>query len=81
MKILTGIVISDKMQKTVVVEVVEKRPHPLYKKLIKVSKKFKADTTEVAAVVGETVKIIEVRPISKDKHFKVKEVVKIGGKK
>ncbi len=71
-KTLTGVVISNKMQKTVVVKINDKVKHPLYKKLINVSKKFKAhDETE--AQVGETVKIVETKPISKDVHFRVEQ--------
>ena len=75
MKTLDGIVVSDKMQKTVVVEVSRRVAHPLYKKLLKKSKKFKADSKEVTAKVGDTVRIAEVTPISKDKHFKVIKVL------
>lgn len=72
-KILTGIVVGNKMQKTVVVEVTRKTPHPLYKKLLKKSKKFLADSGEAMYEIGQTVKIIETRPMSKNKHFKVLE--------
>lgn len=74
-KILTGVVISNKMQNTVVVKVSDKVKHPLYKKLINVSKKFKAHD-ETGSQVGEKVKIIETKPISKEVHFKVEERVK-----
>lgn len=74
-KILTGVVISNKMQNTVVVKVTSKVKHPLYKKLINVSKKFKAHD-ETGSQVGETVKIIETRPISKEVHFKVEKSAK-----
>lgn len=70
-RILTGQIVSDKMQNTVVVEVVRKFRHPLYNKIIKVSKKYKADTNNVGAVYGDTVKIEETRPLSKSKYFKV----------
>ncbi len=75
-KIRTGIVISSKMQKTVVVEIKEKIPHPLYKKLITRSKKIKAHD-EIGVQTGQTVKIVETRPIARDVHFKVLEVVNV----
>lgn len=72
-KVLEGKIVSNKMNRTVVVEVVRRTPHPLYKKLIKRSKKFLADSGEVKYEVGQTVKIVETRPMSKNKHFKVME--------
>jgi small subunit ribosomal protein S17 len=75
-KTLNGKIISLKMQKTAVVEVVRRAPHPLYKKLMKISKKFKADTGDLTLTVGQNVKIGETKPISKDKKFKVLEVIK-----
>ena len=70
-KVLAGKIVSVKMQDTVIVEVVRRTPHPLYKKLVKKSKKFKVDRNGQEVVVGQDVKIVETRPISKDKHFKV----------
>jgi len=72
-KILQGIVVSTKMQNTIVVEVTDRKPHPLYKKLMRHSKKFKADTKGITTnvAVGDRVKIIETVPMSKDKHFKL----------
>lgn len=75
-KVQTGKVVSLKMQNTVVVQVERKVAHPLYKKLMKRSKKFKADTAGIELVVGDKVKIISTKPISKDKYFKVLEVIK-----
>jgi small subunit ribosomal protein S17 len=75
-KTFTGKIISLKMNKTAVVEIITRAPHPLYKKLIKKSKPFKADTGEMTLVVGQKVKIVETKPISKGKFFKVMEVVK-----
>lgn len=75
-KVLEGKVVSNKMQKTIVVEVVRRTPHPLYKKLIKRSKKFLADSGEKTYNVGQIVKIVETRPLSKTKRFKVMEVEK-----
>lgn len=70
-KVLAGKVVGVKMNNTVVVEVVRRTPHPLYKKLVKKSKKFKVDSAGQEVVVGQDVKIVETRPISKDKHFKL----------
>lgn len=72
-KVLTGKVVSIKMQNTVLVEVVRRTPHPLYKKLMLRSKKHQADTNGRTVVVGDTVKIVETRPMSKNKHFKLME--------
>lgn len=74
-KIFTGKVVSTKMQDTAVVEVIRLLPHPLYKKLLKRSKNHKVDTKDQAVVVGQTVEIVETRPTSKGKHFKVKRVI------
>lgn len=75
MKIFEGIVVSGGKNNTVVVEVSRRTPHPLYKKLIRLSKKLKADTSDLEVVIGNKVKIAETRPISKDKYFKVIEIV------
>lgn len=68
-KTLTGIVISNAMQHTAIVEVTRRTPHPLYKKMLKRSKKYKVETQGVAIKIGQRVHIIETKPISKDKHF------------
>jgi len=75
-KRLNGIVIKAEMKDTVLVEVTRKTAHPMYKKLLTRSKSFKADTKEVKASVGDHVSIVETRPISKDKHFKIEKVLK-----
>ena len=75
MKVFEGTVISDKMQDTVIVEVIRRIPHPLYKKLLKRSKKYKVDTKVKKAAVGQRVKIIETKPLSAHKHFKIQEVL------
>ncbi len=75
-KMFEGIIVSAKMQNTVVVEVFRKKPHPLYKRLIKRSTKFKVDTAGQSVNAGDKVKIIETRPVSKGKHFKLMEVIK-----
>jgi len=72
-KALIGKVVSTKMQKTVVVKVERKFRHPLYEKVITRHKKYKAHNEEFKLKEGDMVKIIETRPISKDKHFKVAE--------
>lgn len=72
-KIFEGKVVSNKMTKTIVVEVVRRNPHPLYKKLIKRSKKLLADTGEKTYEIGQVVKIVETRPLSKTKRFRVLE--------
>lgn len=79
MKTFDGTILSTKMNKTAVVVVVRKRPHPLYKKVIKRNKKFKADTSEINVLVGDKVKIQEIRPISKEKHFKIVKVLESKG--
>ncbi len=68
---LKGVVVGDKMQKTVVVSVSRFVKHPKYGKYYKVSKKYKAHDEENAFKVGDSVEIVETRPISKDKKFKV----------
>ena len=75
-KVLEGVVVSLKMQKTAVVQVSSTAPHPIYKKLIKRDKKIKADTAGLSLSVGDRVKIGQTKPISKDKHFKIVEVLK-----
>ncbi len=70
-KILKGTVVSDKMDKTVVVAVSRFVKHPKYQKFLKITKKYKAHDEGNVHKVGETIEIAETRPISKDKHFKV----------
>ena len=69
--ILSGVVVSDKMAKTVVVSVSRFVKHPKYGKFYKINKKYKAHDEENKYKVGDKVEIIETRPISKDKRFKV----------
>ena len=69
--ILKGVVVSDKMNKTVVVSVSNFIKHPKYGKYYKVSKKYKAHDEENTFKIGDNVEIVETRPISKDKKFKV----------
>jgi small subunit ribosomal protein S17 len=74
-KRLTGEVISDKMDKTVVVVVTNTRRHPLYGKVIRVSKNYKAHDENNVCKVGDRVQIVESRPYSKDTHFRVEMVL------
>ncbi len=74
----TGEVVSDKMDKTVIVAVTRITQHPLYKKTIKKVSKFKAHDEENSCKVGDKVSIIESRPISKDKRWNVTEIVRRG---
>ncbi len=69
-----GTVVSAKMSKTVVVKVQRKVKHPLYKKQVTRTKKFKVHD-EIGVVSGQKVKIVETKPISKSVHFKVMEVI------
>lgn len=69
--ILKGTVVGDKMDKTITVSVSRFVKHPLYGKFYKVSKKYKAHDEENKYKIGDKVEIIETRPISKDKKFKV----------
>lgn len=76
-KILTGKVVScGKIPKTATVEVEIRRPHPLYKKIVKKNKKFLVHLGKTEVKEGDVVKIGETRPISKKKYFKVLEVLR-----
>jgi small subunit ribosomal protein S17 len=75
-KTRTGVVVSDKMDKTIVVSIVRKWKHPRYGKMVKSSKKYKAHDEENAAKQGDMVLITETRPISRDKRWRLVEVVK-----
>jgi small subunit ribosomal protein S17 len=74
-KRLTGEVISNKMDKTVVVVVTNTRRHPLYGKVIRVSKNYKAHDENNECRIGDRVQIVESRPYSKDKHFRVEAIL------
>lgn len=72
----TGVVVSaGKMDKTVVVNVVSRVNHKVYKKVVQVSKKFKAHDENNECGIGDTVLIMETRPISKDKYYRVVKIV------
>jgi len=73
-----GVVVSDKMQKTVVVAVETMKRHPLYGKTIRVTKKYKAHDEENRCRVGDRVRIRETRPLSKDKRWVVEEILRRG---
>ena len=74
-KTRTGMVVSDKMDKTVVVAIQDNVKHPLYKKIIKRTVKFKAHDEQNACGVGDKVMIMETRPLSKDKRWRVIEIL------
>jgi small subunit ribosomal protein S17 len=74
-KVQVGKVVSDKMDKTIVVAVETYKKHSLYHKRIKYSKKFKAHDENNEAQIGDTVKIMETRPLSKDKNWRLVEIV------
>ena len=74
-KTMVGLVVSDKMDKTVVVLVTSKKKHPIYGKYITFTKKYKAHDEKNDAKVGDTVEIVETRPLSKDKYFRVLRIV------
>jgi small subunit ribosomal protein S17 len=70
-----GLVVSDKMQKTVVVAIERRVPHPTYGKMVTRTKRVKAHDEENSAKTGDTVRIVETRPLSKDKRWRVVEIV------
>ena len=73
-----GRVVSDKMDRTVVVSVERLRRHPIYKRVVRLSSKFKAHDEDNAARVGDTVRIEESRPLSREKRWTVVEIVARG---
>ena len=74
-KTRTGLVVSDKMDKTVVVAIERRVPHPMYGKMITRTKRLKAHDEENSAKVGDTVRIVETRPLSKDKRWRLVEIM------
>ena len=74
-RIIQGTVVSDKMDKTVVVEVKRLVSHPLYHKIIRRRNKFKAHDPENLCKVGDKVLIEETRPLSRDKNWRVKQIL------
>ena len=71
-----GSVVSSKMAKTIVVEVIRRVPHPLYKRIISKRRKFYAHDEQGEAKVGDVVRIIECRPLSKLKRWQLKEILR-----
>jgi small subunit ribosomal protein S17 len=74
-KVREGLVVSDKMDKTVVVAVETRKVHPLYKKAVRVTKKYKVHDENNACKIGDKVKIVETRPLSKEKRWRVTEII------
>lgn len=74
-QVLQGVVASDKMDKTIVVEIMMRKLHPLYKKYVTRSKKVKAHDETNDAHAGDTVRVEECRPLSRDKRWRLIEVV------
>ncbi len=78
-KIRTGVVVSDKMDKTIVVKVERHVRHPEFKKIIRRSNKFKVHDEKNESSVGDKVKIVETRPLSKEKRWRLMEIVERAG--
>ncbi len=74
-KTRTGIVVSDKMEKTIVVAVKDNVKHPLYNKIVKRTYKLKAHDENNECRTGDTVRVMETRPLSKDKRWRLVEVI------
>lgn len=74
-KVRQGTVVSDKMDKTVVVAIERKVPHKMYKKSINTTTKFKAHDENNECRIGDVVRIVETRPLSKDKRWRVEKIV------
>ena len=77
-KVREGLVVSDKMDKTVVVAVETRKVQPLYKKAIRFTKKYKAHDENNVCKIGDKVKIVETRPLSKEKRWRVAEIMSKG---
>ena len=76
-KTYTGQVVSDKMEKTIVVAITTKQLHPLYKKYVNRTKKLKAHDERNEANIGDTVRVVECRPLSKDKCWRLAQIVEL----
>ncbi len=74
-KVRVGVVVSDKMEKTIVVAIRDKAKHPLYKKTINLTKKVKAHDENNEAGIGDTVEVMETRHISKDKCWRLTRII------
>lgn len=77
-RVLRGVVVSDKMDKTVVVDVSRRKQHPLYRKVINRSRRFKAHDAANECNVGDVVRILETRPLSRGKRWRVIEILQRG---
>ena len=75
-KTRVGQVVSNKMDKTIVVAIEDSVAHPLYKKIVKRTYKLKAHDEQNACNIGDTVKVMECRPLSKDKRWRLAEIIK-----
>ena len=74
-KVLVGTVVSNKMDKTIVVSVTDNVKHPLYNKIVKRTYKLKAHDENNECNIGDTVKVMETRPLSKDKRWRLVEII------
>ena len=74
-KTRTGVVVSDKMDKTIVVAIKTKVRHPLYGKMVNRTRKFKAHDENNECGIGDTVRIMETRPMSRDKRWRMVEII------
>ena len=74
-KVRQGVVVSDVNDKTIVVQTLERKAHPIYKKMMTTTKKFHAHDENNEAHVGDTVRIMETRPISKQKRWRLVEII------
>ena len=74
-KTRVGMVVSDKMEKTIVVEIKERVRHPLYGKIMNQTSKLKAHDENNECGIGDTVRVMETRPLSKDKHWRLVEII------
>jgi len=74
-KTRVGKVVSDKMDKTIVVSIVDNVKHPLYNKIVKRTVRFKAHDENNECGIGDTVEVMETRPLSKDKYFRVVRII------
>lgn len=74
-KVLKGVVKSDKMQKTVIVVVERKFRHPVYKKVVRVKKKYKVHSPDNSAHAGDLVEMMETKPLSKEKRWRITRII------
>ena len=74
-KTRVGVVVSDKMDKTIVVEIRNRVKHPLYGKIVNRTERLKAHDEENQCGIGDTVRVMETRPLSKEKHWRLVEII------